>query len=227
MSVLRSIIEYYVPFCVLYFIGPRTLAGVSTLPLKVKASQVLDDQLYHALCDPVGYSPPGSSVHVILQERILEWVAIPFSRGSSPPRDQTWVSCSSSGFFAELQILGSPELGKPQILPLRLVRHRWLPILSFSTSRSGMRLRTYISEFPDTLVWPIGRRALKTGCGLSSAWLVLCCQHLDPEESRPSVLAVMHLSRPAFFPSWHRGHWYYKLSQVLPVFCKVWYITNG
>ena len=39
------------------------------------------------------YSPPGSSVHVILQVRILEWVVIPFSRWSSWPRDWTWVSC--------------------------------------------------------------------------------------------------------------------------------------
>ena len=36
--------------------------------------------------DPVDCSPPGSSVHAILQARMLEWVAIPFSRGSSPPR---------------------------------------------------------------------------------------------------------------------------------------------
>ena len=35
------------------------------------------------LCDPVGCSPPGSSVHGVLQARILEWVAFPFSRGSS------------------------------------------------------------------------------------------------------------------------------------------------
>ena len=39
------------------------------------------------------YSPPGSSVHGILQARNLEWVAIPFSRGSSQPRDQIWVFC--------------------------------------------------------------------------------------------------------------------------------------
>ena len=32
------------------------------------------------LCDPIGYSPPGSSVHGVLQARVLEWVAIPFSR---------------------------------------------------------------------------------------------------------------------------------------------------
>ena len=45
------------------------------------------------LWDPVGFSPPGSSVHGILQARIPEWVAISFSRGSSWPWDQTLVSC--------------------------------------------------------------------------------------------------------------------------------------
>ena len=43
--------------------------------------------------DPLDCSLPGSSVHGILQARILEWVAIPFSRGSSRPRDRTQVSC--------------------------------------------------------------------------------------------------------------------------------------
>ena len=57
------------------------------------------------LCDPMDCSPPGSSVHGILQARILEWVAISFSRESSWPRDQTQASriagrrftCSSAG----------------------------------------------------------------------------------------------------------------------------------
>ena len=44
------------------------------------------------LCDPMDCSPPGSSIHGILQARILEWVAISFSRGSSRPRDRTQVS---------------------------------------------------------------------------------------------------------------------------------------
>ena len=44
------------------------------------------------LCDPVDCSLSGSSLHGILQARILEWVAIFFSRGSSQPRDRTWVS---------------------------------------------------------------------------------------------------------------------------------------
>ena len=44
------------------------------------------------LCEPVDCSLPGSSIHGILQARILEWVAISFSRGSSPPRDWTQIS---------------------------------------------------------------------------------------------------------------------------------------
>ena len=49
--------------------------------------------------DPMDCGPPGSSAHGILQARILEWVAIPFSRGSSWPRDQTQVSCISGRLF--------------------------------------------------------------------------------------------------------------------------------
>ena len=50
-------------------------------------------QSYLTLCNPMDCSLPGSSVRGILQARILEWVAIPFSRGSSRPRNQTWVFC--------------------------------------------------------------------------------------------------------------------------------------
>ena len=52
-------------------------------------------QLCQGLCDPLDCSLPGSFVHGILQARILEWVATPFSRGSSWPRDWTQVSCVS------------------------------------------------------------------------------------------------------------------------------------
>ena len=47
------------------------------------------------LCYPMDCSPPGSSVHGILQARVLEWVAISFSRGPSWPRDRTLISCVS------------------------------------------------------------------------------------------------------------------------------------
>ena len=48
------------------------------------------------LCDPMNCSPPGSSVHGIFRARILEWVAISFSRGTSRPRDQTQVYTAGS-----------------------------------------------------------------------------------------------------------------------------------
>ena len=51
------------------------------------------------LCNSLDCSPPGSSVHGILQARILERVAIPFFKGSSQPRDWTYVSCIAGRFF--------------------------------------------------------------------------------------------------------------------------------
>ena len=56
-------------------------------------------QLCLTLCDPMECSPPGSSVHGILQARILEWVAIPFCRGSSPLRNWIQVSHIAGRFF--------------------------------------------------------------------------------------------------------------------------------
>ena len=72
------------------------------------------------LCDPMDCSPPGSSVHGILQARIPEWVAMPSSRGSSGPRDRTCVSCVSCssrpfirwcGLNETLHTLPGPEQG--------------------------------------------------------------------------------------------------------------------
>ena len=57
-------------------------------------------QLCLTLCYPMDCSLPGSSVHEILQESILECVAIPFSRGSSQPKGQTQVSHIAGRFFA-------------------------------------------------------------------------------------------------------------------------------
>ena len=50
-------------------------------------------------CNPVNWSLPGSSVHGVLQARILEWVAVPFSRGSAQPRDWIMVSHVAGRFF--------------------------------------------------------------------------------------------------------------------------------
>ena len=57
-------------------------------------SEVKVTQSFLTLCDPVDYT-----VHGILQARILEWVAYPFSRGSSQPRNRARVSCIAGRFF--------------------------------------------------------------------------------------------------------------------------------
>ena len=64
------------------------------------------------LCNPMACSPPGSSVHGILQASIMEWVAMPSSRGSSQPRDQThvsYVSCIGRQVLYHYHHLGSPS----------------------------------------------------------------------------------------------------------------------
>ena len=63
------------------------------------------------LCDPLDCSPPGSSVHEIIQARILEWVVMPSSRESSWPRNQTLISCVfciADGFFTHWAVREAP-----------------------------------------------------------------------------------------------------------------------
>ena len=78
------------------------------------ACSVQSLQSYPTPCNCMDCSPPaGSSVHGILQARIMEWVARPFSRGSSQARDPTWVSCrycTAGGFFT------TEPLKKPRVL---------------------------------------------------------------------------------------------------------------
>ena len=70
--------------------------------------KVLVTQTCLTLFEATDYGPPGSFVCGILQARILQWVAIPFSKGSSRPRDQNQVSCTAGRFFYHLTDQGSP-----------------------------------------------------------------------------------------------------------------------
>ena len=72
-------------------INPDSTVSLSNPSLKVKVKVI---QLCPTLCDSVDYT-----VHGILQARILDWVAVPFSRGSSQSRDQTQVSHIAGRFF--------------------------------------------------------------------------------------------------------------------------------
>ena len=69
-----------------------TALGVQSLNHHIELACLLSHFSHVWLCIPMDCSPPGSSVHGILQARTLEWVAMPFSRESSWPRDRTYVS---------------------------------------------------------------------------------------------------------------------------------------
>ena len=88
-----------------------------------QVAKVLEFQLQHQffqwifrndfLCDPLDCSPPGSSAHGIIQARILKWVAMPSSKGSSQPRDRSpasCISCIAGGFFTT-EPPGKPKQG--------------------------------------------------------------------------------------------------------------------
>ena len=75
-------------------------------------------QSYPTLCDPMDCSPPGSSVHGILRARILEWVAMPSSWGSSQPRDQTQVSCIAGRFLTVWATRESQKIEWILIIPI-------------------------------------------------------------------------------------------------------------
>ena len=79
----------------------RKFYGWSVLLCKVWDWKVLATQSCPTLWDLKDYSPPGSTVHRISQARILDWGAIPCSRGSSQPRDRTWVSCITDSLLSE------------------------------------------------------------------------------------------------------------------------------
>ena len=107
----ETVSSCHTPALCLGFLQRVSGAGVSTPPplprlIAFLCSRsvyvcVLLAQLCPTLCNPMDCSPPGSSVHEISQARILEWVAIPFSRGSSLPRDQTQVSWIAGRFTVQ------------------------------------------------------------------------------------------------------------------------------
>ena len=83
------------------------------------------------LCDPMNCNPPGSSVHKILQARILEWVAIPFSKGSSWTRDWTCVSYVSAGRFFTTSDTWEAQIRQPKLN----TNTHWKIIITFYLER--------------------------------------------------------------------------------------------
>ena len=120
------------------------------------------------LCSPMDYSSPGSSVHGIFQARILEWVAIPFFRESSQPKDVGWVSCIAGGCFT------TEPPGKPYI------------ILGYSI---GNIHPTYLLSDKEVFLFCMRLRAVKgsvagSGCtNIPATWANMNQQTLWYEES--------------------------------------------
>ena len=112
------------------------------------------------LCHPMDYSPPGTSFHGILQARILEQVAISSSRGSSRPRDWTWVSsnpcigrqilyhCIKKEAFA---IIRKTSYLKSLFFGLNYVS---FCCFGFSSSLEGPEVLVFIVSMPPYLWWP-------------------------------------------------------------------------
>ena len=99
-----------------FLLGELSPSSAGKLLKSLKCVCVCVSHISHVrLCDSMDCSPPDSSIHGILQARILEWVAISFSRGSSQPRDQTWVSA------LQADALPSEPPGKPPQMPVSLL----------------------------------------------------------------------------------------------------------
>ena len=160
--------------------------------MKVK---VLVTQSCPTLGNPMDCSPPGSSVNVILQARILEWVAISFSSGSSQSRDWIWVSCKQA------DSLPSEPPEKPYILWnlgkliaqicagwRRMMSRKWFPGFGREPPRSALR---HSNERPSCGVlgragiwaWP---RSLSI-CALTE---VSCLRNLESKDSNGQAVCV-------------------------------------
>ena len=116
----------------------------------MRRSIVLVAQSCPALCNLMDCSPPGPSVHGILQARILEWVAIPFSGALSWPKDRSWVSCTASRFFTIWATWGAHVF--QSLSCVRLFAIPWTAArqasLSFSISQSLLKLPSIESVMP-------------------------------------------------------------------------------
>ena len=99
--------------------------------MKMSFSTAKSLQLCLTLCNHMDYSPLGSSVHGILQTRILEWVATPFSRGSPQPRARTWVSCIGGRFFTIWDIREAPSLSADESIntPWYIHTMKWYSVI--------------------------------------------------------------------------------------------------
>ena len=149
--------------------------------------RVLVAELCGTLCHPMDCSLPGFSVHGILQARILEWVAIPFSRRSSQPWDRTCIACFTGIFFMPVLLL----LLLSGFSPVRLCATPWTaahqasPSMGFSRQEHWSGL-PFPSPMHESEKWKSSRSVVS-------------------DSSRPHGLQPTRLLHPWNFPGNNTG----------------------
>ena len=134
-------------------------------------------QLCPTLCDPMDCIAHQILLSMILQARILEWVAIPFSRGSSWPSDWTWVSCITGRFFT---IWAIKKSHRKTFIPCNNIKtHAWCLILS---------VVNMLHLLSNTLSkWTLG-------CASRSHWFLVTCQCPHCEWTQESSGCLLSLA---------------------------------
>ena len=119
-------------------------------------------------CDPMVCSLPGSSVHGILQARILEWVAIFFSRGSSWPRDRTWVSCIAGRLFIIWATRENPKDYQKNLLEL---------INSVKQNQEKQKINKW--DYIKLKYFSIAKETINTMKRQATKWEKICANHVS------------------------------------------------
>ena len=162
---------------------------------------VLSPSCVQLFCDAMYYSLPGSSVHGIFQARILDCIATAFSRGSSQPRDRTWVSCIGRWFLYHWPIWEAQIIAISNRTPLF-----WKAALLCPFSGKLLLLCWVVSylALPDSAqASPLSSlSSFLLRCYLSHPMIITSYPHVSL--SRLSNWAATH---------WHAGlHYQYKIS---------------
>ena len=159
------------------------------------------------LCDPMDFSLPGSSLYGILQARILAWTVILFSRGSSWPRGQTYISCITGRFFT--------------IWATREAHIAWSVQFSRSVlSNSGtLRTTTYQPSLSITNSWSLFK-VMSIELVMPSNHLILCCPLLLLPSIFPRIRVFSNES--VFCIRWPK-HWPSTSASVLPMNIQNWF----
>ena len=179
-------------------------------------------KLYLTLCSPIDYSPPVSSVQGIAHTRILEWVAISFSRESSPMRDQ---SCIASGFFT------TEPPGKPMLVLLRILK---LLCYCHSLCRAIKRWMLFKSDWclkPLSVINTLVRHSLFLSVSRCMCEKVLCSVELEgavlPGSPRCLLTRTPTMFAPGQEPWATPSGWPITVRVMMQVCPKRWHVLSN